>query len=135
MVALGGQVQALTQVVSDPGELRAAVKSIQPGDSRASFGELARYVRTLSESTHMPLEVHLASDLQKSAMPPGFTDLRLDPATTLVFHQVGKAETELDRRKRGRAARVYDPKKVRVQATIAGFGAPGAPKAQRYRWF
>src|SRR5579864_8183008 len=93
VVALGGTVQALTQLISDQGELRAAVASIQPSDSRGSFGELARYIRTLSESTHQPLEVHLISDLQKSAQPPGFADLRLDPSTTLVFHQMGKPAT------------------------------------------
>src|ERR1700679_2245137 len=35
IVALGGTVQALTQLVSDPAELRTAVASIQQGDSRA----------------------------------------------------------------------------------------------------
>jgi hypothetical protein len=124
VIALAGQVQALTQIVSDPGELRVAVQSIQPGDSRASFGELARYVRTLSESTHLPLEVHLASDLQKSALPPGFADLRLDPSTTLVFHQVGQPATNLAVENVVSPARIFDPKKVRVQATIVSFPAP-----------
>ncbi len=36
VLALGSQVQALTQIVSDPNELRVAVQSIQPSDSRAS---------------------------------------------------------------------------------------------------
>jgi len=49
-IALGGQVQALTQVTNDAAALRAAVAAVQPGDSRASFGELARYLRTLSRS-------------------------------------------------------------------------------------
>src|SRR5258706_2402536 len=48
VVALGGRVQAMTQVISDPAALRAAVASIEPTDSRASFGEMARYLRTLS---------------------------------------------------------------------------------------
>jgi hypothetical protein len=124
VVALGGQVQSLTQIVSDQGELRTAVQTIQPSDSRASFGELARYVRTLSESTHLPLEVHLVSDLQKSALPPGFADLRLDPSTTLVFHQIGKPATNFAVENVVAPARVFDPKKVRVQATVASFAAP-----------
>src|SRR5271169_686548 len=124
LLALGGQVQALTQLVSDPNELRVAVQSIQPGDSRASFGELARYVRTLSESTHLPLEVHLISDLQKSALPPGFADLRLDASTTLVFHQIGKPATNFAVENVVAPARIFDPKKVRVQATVRSFAAP-----------
>ncbi len=136
MVALGGQVQALTQIISDPGELRAAVQSIQPGDSRNSFGELARYVRTLSESTHLPLEVHLVSDLQKSALPPGFADLRLDLRHTLVFHQIGKPATNFTVENVVAPARIFDPKKVRVQATIANFAAPGERwrRQEMYRW-
>jgi Aerotolerance regulator N-terminal/von Willebrand factor type A domain len=124
VLALGGQVQALTQLISDQGELRVAVQSIQPGDSRASFGELARYIRTLSESTHLPLEVHLASDLQKSALPPGFADLRLDPSTTLVFHQIGQAAANTAVENVVAPQRIFDPKKVRVQATIVSYSAP-----------
>ena len=124
VLALGGTVQALTQLISDPAELRAAVQSIQPGDNRASFGELARYVRTLSESTHLPLEVHLVSDLQKSALPPGFADLRLDPSTKLVFHQMGQVSANTAVENVVAPQRVFDPKKVRVQATIVNFGAP-----------
>jgi hypothetical protein len=124
VLALGGRVQALTQLISDPAELRVAVQSIQPSDSRASFGELARYVRTLSESTHLPLEVHLASDLQKSALPPGFADLRLDPSTTLVFHPIGQAAANTAVENVVAPQRIFDPKKVRVQATIVSFGAP-----------
>jgi hypothetical protein len=124
VVALGGTVQALTQLISDQGELRAAVASIQPSDSRGSFGELARYIRTLSESTHQPLEVHLISDLQKSAQPPGFADLRLDPSTTLVFHQMGKPAANFAVENVVAPPRIFDPKKVRVQATVASFAAP-----------
>jgi len=122
VIALAGQVQALTQVISDPAALRAAVVAVQPGDSRASFGELARYLRTLSEAQKIPLEVHLASDLQKSAMPAGFADLRLAPATTLVFHPVGGAEKNWTVENVAAPRRVFDPKRVKVQATIAGFG-------------
>lgn len=124
VLSLGRQVQALTQLISDPAELRVAVQSIQQGDSRASFGELARYVRTLSESTHLPLEVHLLSDLQKSALPPGFADLRLDASTTLVFHQIGKAIPNMAVENVVAPQRIFDPKKVRIQATIASYGAP-----------
>lgn len=128
VVALGAQVQTLTQTIADPAALHAAVASIQQSDSRASFGELARYTRTLSESVKLPLEVHLVSDLQKSAMPPGFTDLRLDPSTTIVFHQIGQAAPNWTVENVNAPSRIYDPKKVRIQATIAGFGAPAAKR-------
>lgn len=128
VIALGGSVQALTQVINDPAELRAAVASVQPGDSRGSFGELARYLRTLSEGQKLPLEVHLASDLQKSAMPPGFTDLRLDTGTALILHPVGGTLPNWTVENVVAPRRIYDPKRVRMQATIAGFGTPSAKR-------
>jgi hypothetical protein len=128
VLALGAQVQTLTQATADPGELRAAINSIQPSDSRASFGELARYARTLSESLRMPLEVHLVSDLQRTALPPGFGDLRLDPDTTLIFHRAGDAAANWTVENVAAPQRIYDPKKVRIQATVAGFGAPAAKR-------
>jgi Aerotolerance regulator N-terminal/von Willebrand factor type A domain len=128
VIALAGQVQALTQVTTDPAALRAAVAAVQPGDSRASFGELARYLRTLSEAQKMPIEVHLASDLQKSAQPPGFADLRLAPGTTLVFHPVGGAAKNWTVENVVAPRRVFDPKRVKIQATIAGFGTPAAKR-------
>ena len=128
VIALAGQVQVLTQVVSDPGELRAAVAAVQPGDSRASYGELARYLRTLSEAQKMPIEAHLISDLQKTAMPPGFVDLRLDPGTTLVFHPVGGAEKNWTVENVVAPRRVYDPKRVKLVAMVAGFGTPAAKR-------
>lgn len=127
-IALGGQVQALTQVTNDAAALRAAVAAVQPGDSRASFGELARYLRTLSEGQKMPLEVHLASDLQRSAMPPGFADLRLAPATNLIFHPVGGADKNWTVEQVAAPRRVFDPKRVKIQATIAGFATPAAKR-------
>ena len=128
VIALAGQVQALTQVTNDAAALRAAVAAVQPGDSRASFGELARYLRTLSEGQKMPLEVHLASDLQKSAMPPGFADLRLAPATNLILHPVGGADKNWTVENVVAPRRVFDPKRVKIQATIAGFATPAAKR-------
>src|SRR5579862_1874102 len=131
VVALSNNLQAMTQQTNDPGELRAAVQAIQEGDSRAVFGELARYLRTLSETTKMPLEVHLISDLQKSAMPPGFTDLRLDDDTALIYDQIGKVQPNwaVENVNVLPSSHVYDPKRVRIQATIAGFAAPTATRS------
>jgi len=122
VIALAGNVQALTQVVNDPAQLRAAVVAIQPSDSRASFGELARYLRTLADSQKLPLDVHLASDLQKSAMPPGFADLRVNPGTTLFFHPVGDPAPNWAVENVVAPRRVYDPKRVKLQATVASYG-------------
>jgi hypothetical protein len=128
VVALADTLQAMTQQTADPGELRGAVSAIKESDARASFGELARYLRTLSESTKTPLEVHLVSDLQKSGMPPGFQDLRLDQDTDIVFHPVGKVQPNWAVENVIAPQRVYDPKRVRISATVTGFSAPAATR-------
>jgi hypothetical protein len=128
VLALRGTVEAMTQPTNDPAELRGAVAAIKPSDSRASFGELARFTRTLSESSKMPIEVHLISDLQKTALPPGFTDLRLAGDTTLILHPVGGEIPNWTVENVKAPTHVYDPKRVRIQATIAGFGTPAAKR-------
>ena len=54
--------------------------------------------------------------------------IRIDPGTTLVFHQVGKEEPNWTVESVVAPRRVYDPKRVRIQATVAGFGAPAAKR-------
>ena len=83
------------------GALRSAVESIQPGDSRANFGELAHGVRALAETVHTPIELHLFSDMQKTGMPANFTDMALPPNVSVVLHPVGDLRhPELDGRNR-----------------------------------
>ena len=128
VLVLGSQVQTLTQPTTDLAEARAAVNSIQLSDSRSSYGELTRFCRTLAESVKVPIELDLISDLQKSAMPPGFADLRLDNATTLVTHQIGQPAPNWTVENVIAPRRVYDPKRVRLQAIVAGFSAPAAKR-------
>ena len=90
MMALGGQLQILTQPITDDAQLRAALESIQPGDGHASFGELGRAVRALAETVHKPIDLHLFSDMQRTAMPANFADLVLPGNATLVLHPVAK---------------------------------------------
>lgn len=128
VVALSGTLEAMTQQVDDPNQLRAAVTAIKEGDSRADFGVLARYLRTLREQADIPLEVHLISDLQKSSMPPGFTDLRLDDGTKLVLHPIGKQQPNWSVEAVSAPQRIYDTKTVHITATIAGFNASAAKR-------
>jgi hypothetical protein len=128
VVALGGDLEAMTQQVSEPDQIRAVIQSIQPSDSRADFGVLSRYLRTLREQADVPLEVHLISDLQRSGMPAGFTDLRLDDGTKLVLHPIGKVQPNWAVEAVNAPQRIYDTKNVHVAATIAGFHAPAATR-------
>jgi len=129
VLAVGSRVHFLTQPVEEADQLKAAIQGIQPSDEQSSYGELARALRTISQSSHIPLEVHFASDLQKSSMPPAFADLRLASDTKLVFHSVADSRDPNWMVESVTApAKIYDPKKVRVQAVIAGVNTAAAKR-------
>ncbi len=88
VLELGAQVHVLTQATGDRNVLRTAVEGIQAGDSRGSFGVLASAVRAVAEGEHVPIEVQLFSDLQKSDMPPSFAEMVMPRGVSLVLHQV-----------------------------------------------
>jgi hypothetical protein len=129
VMALGSQLQVLTQPSQDAGALRAAVDSLKPGDSHGNFGELGRALRSLAESVRTPIELHLFSDMQKSAMPANFAELALPANVSLVLHPVVKnAVPNWTVESVSAPGQVWDPKKTRVQAVIAGFGTPAATR-------
>jgi aerotolerance regulator-like protein/VWA domain-containing protein len=129
VLAVGSRVHFLTQPVEDPNQLKAAIQGIQPSDEQSSYGELARALRTISQTSRIPLEVHFASDLQKSSMPPAFADLRLGSDTKLVFHSVADSSDPNWMVESVTApAKIYDPKKVRVQAVVAGVNTPATKR-------
>jgi len=123
VLSIGSRVHFLTQPVEEADQLKAAIQGIQPSDEQSSYGEFARALRTIAQSSRVPLEVHFASDMQKSSLPPAFADLRLGSDTNLVFHSVADAkEPNWMVESVTAPAKIYDPKKVRVQALVAGIG-------------
>jgi Aerotolerance regulator N-terminal/von Willebrand factor type A domain len=129
VMALGSQIQVLTQPSQDSGALRAAIESLKPGDSRGNFGELARSLRSLAESIPTPIDLHLFSDMQKSAMPASFAELALPPNISLVLHPVVKNPVQnWTVESVNVPGQVWDPKKTRVQVVVAGFNTPAATR-------
>jgi Aerotolerance regulator N-terminal/von Willebrand factor type A domain len=130
VMALGGRLAILTQPIQDAGALRSAVESIQPGDSRANLGELARGVRALAEGVRTPVELHLFSDMQKTGMPANFAEMELPANVSVVLHPAGiaAASPNWTVESVNAPSQLADPKKSRVQAVIAGYGTPAASK-------
>ena len=130
VLAVGSRIHFMTQPVEDADQLKAAIQSIQPTDERSSYGEFARALRTIAQSARMPVEVHFASDMQKSSLPPAFADLRLAADTNLVFHSVADSkEPNWLVESVNAPGKIYDPKKVRVEAVIAGVGTDAAKRS------
>jgi len=122
VLAFGSQVRVM-------GDSPAAIAAIEPTDTRSSYAELSRAVRSIAQSARMPVELHLFSDMQKSSLPANFADLRLGADVQLVAHPAA------DRRAPNFAVesvnaprRVYGSGKARVQATIAGYGTEQAKR-------
>jgi Aerotolerance regulator N-terminal/von Willebrand factor type A domain len=130
VAALGSQLHMLTQPIQDPSALRSAVAGIEPGDSRGSFGELARAVRSLRENMRVPIELHLFSDMQKSNAPSSFAEMALPPGITLVLHSLaGAAQPNWAVESVSAPSQVWDPKTAHVSAVVAGYGTPAASRS------
>jgi hypothetical protein len=129
VAALDSQLALLTRPGADSGELAAAVRSIQASDARSSFGELVRALRAQVESSHTFLDVHFISDMQRSSMPPGFADLALGQGARLTLHRVAETEPNFTVENVIAPASIFDPSKVRVQATISGYNTPAARRS------
>jgi len=123
VLAVNSHIQFLTQPVEEADQLKAAIQAIQSTDEQSSYGEFARALRTIAQASKIPLEVHFISDMQKSSLPPAFADLRLGGDTNLIFHSVADSKQPNWLVESVIApGKIYDPKKVRVQAVIAGVG-------------
>jgi hypothetical protein len=123
VLAFGSRVQLMSELTDDHHSLNAAIDAITPSDARTSFAELSRSLRSIATSIKLPLAVELYSDMQQSGWPANFNDLRLSAAVILNPHGIEAKETPNFTVENVVAPRrVYDAKKSRVLATIAGFG-------------
>jgi Aerotolerance regulator N-terminal/von Willebrand factor type A domain len=123
VMAVGAQGHMMGDPTSDVSGLRGEIRAIAPTDDRGSDAEVAHVLKSLAQTSGMPVEAHLFSDMQKSSMPPSFTDLELGRGIRLVPHPIANTalpnfavETVTAPR------RVYESKKARIQATIASYG-------------
>lgn len=133
IIALGGQVEVLTQPTRDDAQLRSALESIQPGDGHANFGDLGRTIRSLAETTHQLIDLHVFSDMQRTAMPANFADMVLPGSVNLILHPlaVGTAPPNWTIESVEAPAWLADPKDPkysRVRAVIAGFNSPATSR-------
>ena len=133
IMALGGQLEVLTQPIEDEPQLRSALDSIQPGDEHGNFSDLGRGMQLVADSVRGPIDLNLFSDMQHTAMPANFADMVLPNNVTLVLHAVAKGATPPNWTVESvdAPAELADPKdtkRSRVKAVVAGFGTPVATK-------
>jgi hypothetical protein len=127
VVSFGGPAKLLTDMTQDKQALRAAVGAVEPGDDTGSYAELSRVFRSNAESLKADIDAHVFTDVQKSSLPASFSDLKLADGTKLEVHPVATGPVpnwtveNVDAPRR-----VFDTKKVRTVATVAGYGTVDA---------
>jgi hypothetical protein len=131
VVAIDSQLHVLTPQTRDSATARAAVESVQGGDSRSSFAELARAVRLVADEARVSVELHLFSDMQRSSMAPTFPEMAFPDTVTLVLHPAAKLATPNWTVESVTApgqlwGSPRDAKPTRVQAVVASYAAPAA---------
>lgn len=125
VVALAGTASLLNQPTSDKAELQSAIQGIKPADGRSAFSEIARAVNAIAEARKLPVEAHVFSDFQRTSMPASFQELALPSGTSLIVHSLTSQPIPNFFVESVNAPSVIsDPKKVRLTATIAGYGTP-----------
>jgi hypothetical protein len=129
VAALGSQLHVMTQPSQDTAALRAAIESIEAGDSRNNFAELMRAVRSIQESSHSAIQLHLFSDMQRTDMPASFAEIALPVNVSLVLHPIAKGiQPNWAVESVHAPSQVWDPKKAHVQAVVAGYHTQGASR-------
>ena len=129
VLSVGMHSRAMSQMISDPGQLRASVDAIAPSDERSDYSELGRAIRGIAEAERVPLEVHFFTDAQQTSMPANFSDLAMPADAKLTVHRTrDSAKPNWTVETVTAPGRIFDTKKARVQATIVGYATPAAKK-------
>ena len=129
IVTFGGPGKLLTDMTQDKQVLLGALASLEPGDDTSSYAEISRVLRSTSESLKSDIEAHIFTDNQASSWPAAFSDARLDDGTKLVVHSVAdKTVPNWTVESVDAPRRVFDTKKVRTVATIAGYNTDEATR-------
>ena len=127
VISFGGASKLLTDMTQDKQALRAAVSALEPGDDASSYAELSRVLRSTSES--------LKTDIDR---PRLHRRSEIFPAAQLLRSQTRRRHETGHPFRRHRAVpnwtvenveaprRVFDTKKVRTVATVAGYGTVDA---------
>jgi hypothetical protein len=101
---------------------RAELARLEAGPAANSFAELARALRAFHDEQKQPVEAHLVSDFQRSALAGGFAELQLPEGVSLKVHPVAqRAEPNWTVESVRAPARVRHGREARIQAAIAGF--------------
>src|SRR5579862_6926339 len=129
VLALGSRVRVMTSATADLDTLRSAVTALEATDERGGFAALAGAIRSLGESEHLPIELHLFSDMQRSAFASSLTEMLLPRNVMLVPHRIGEgAQPNWTVESIAAPAHIWSAGAGHISAVIRGFGTAAAAR-------
>lgn len=111
----------LTEPTGKAETLREAVQNWKPSASAGSFAELAQAVTSIAANEKKPIDLHVISDFQATAMPATFSESQLPVGTNLVEHVVGNTGDNWAIDSVVAPARVAPNEKMQVVASVASY--------------
>ena len=129
LFALDSHTVALTQADSNQAAVLEEVNALQPTDDESSYGEFARTMRVLEQTSGLALDIDLFTDVQQTSLPAAFTDLRVGPHSVLSIHPVGTSKSpNFGVESVAVPFRTYNTAGVRLTAGIAGWQTDSATR-------
>ncbi len=121
-LAFSSGVQMMSEATEDIAAVRAGISAIKPDDARGSYAELSRALRSIAQGSKAPIEAHVFSDMQKSSLPPNFTDLSLADGVKLVLHNMAAGRLPNFAVESVNSPRSVYGAKSRLQTTVVNYG-------------
>lgn len=90
LTGAGHRIDVVSAAASDVGSIRAALHALKPGIERLDYGFAMSTANSWLGSPRPPVQLHLITDLQRSAAPLRFADLQLPAQAQLVLHDVSE---------------------------------------------
>ena len=129
VIANGPSVSVVTDAIDDRVELRNAVASLAPTAARNSFGDVIEALRSLAPNADYPVEAHLISDYQNTAMPGRFNDLVLPATAALQIHNVaGDAAPNWAVESVKGSRQLFGVDRPKLEVTVGGYATPKVNK-------
>jgi hypothetical protein len=134
ILSIGPGITVVTERSSDPVELRAAIVGLAAGVGRNSYSDVVEAARSLAPEGDLPVEVHLISDFQNSAMPGRFSELALPTFAQLDVRNVaGPNDSNWAIESVRGDVRAFGAENLRLEITVAGFSAESMRKTVTFK--
>lgn len=134
VLALGPGVSVINERSSDQAELRAAIAGLAPGVGRNSYSDVIEATRSLAPEGDLPVEVHLISDFQNSAMPGRFSEVALPTFATLDARNVAEPDDQNWAIESVRGdLRAFGAENPKLEVTVAGYSNEAVRKTVTFK--